>query len=147
MTLGKRTPHTALTVPQVTLMNSFPAVQMTPSPTFRPKWMSSIENTTKRRILTRSARLLTRLLQLKILKNTTSTETIFEFIRDFRVAMISDRKFINLYRNSEFIRSLSISSGLPLTQFFSRIPRSEKYAIIAFKKGCLASAKATTRRL
>ena len=36
--------------------------------------------------------LLTRLLQFKILKNGYSSEELFEFVRDFRVAKISDRK-------------------------------------------------------
>jgi len=84
----------------------------------RPVYLQKEETITGHFLICYLAVLLTRLLQLKILKNTTSTETIFEFIRDFRVAMISDRKFINLSRNSEFIRSLSISTGLPLTSYF-----------------------------
>ena len=40
--------------------------------------------------------LLTRLLQFKILKNNYCSEDLFEFIHDFRVAKISDRKYINL---------------------------------------------------
>ena len=84
----------------------------------RPVYLQKEETITGHFLICYLAVLLTRLLQLKILKNTTSTETIFEFIRDFRVAMISDRKFINLSRNNEFIRSLSISTGLPLTSYF-----------------------------
>ena len=84
----------------------------------RPVYLQKEETITGHFLICYLAVLLTRLLQLKILKNTTSTETIFEFIRDFRVAMISDRKFINLSRNSEFIRSLSVSTGLPLTSYF-----------------------------
>lgn len=48
--------------------------------------------------------LLTRLLQFKILKNGYSSEELFEFVRNFRVAKISDRKYINLSRGTSFIR-------------------------------------------
>ena len=62
--------------------------------------------------------LLTRLLQFKILKNGYSSEELFEFIRDFRVAKISDRKYINLSRGTSFIRELSEFCSLPLTSYF-----------------------------
>ena len=62
--------------------------------------------------------LLTRLLQFKILKNNYCSEDLFEFIRDFRVAKISDRKYINLSRNSSFIKFFSDHTGLPLTSYF-----------------------------
>ena len=62
--------------------------------------------------------LLTRLLQFKILKNSYSSEDLFDFIRDFRVAKISDRKYINLSHGTSFIRELSELCGLPLTSYF-----------------------------
>lgn len=62
--------------------------------------------------------LLTRLLQIYVLEDQYGTEEIFDFIRDFRVAKISDRKFINLTRNSSFIKELSIRTHLPLTSYF-----------------------------
>lgn len=45
-------------------------------------------------------------------------EELFDFIRDFRIAKISDRKYINLARSSSFIRDLSVRTGLPLTSYF-----------------------------
>lgn len=62
--------------------------------------------------------LLTRLLQFKILKNGYSSEELFEFVRDFRVAKISDRKYINLSHGTSFIRELSELCILPLTSYF-----------------------------
>lgn len=62
--------------------------------------------------------LLTRLLQFKILKNNYCSEDLFEFIHDFRVAKISDRKYINLSRGTEFIKGFSTLCNLPLTSYF-----------------------------
>lgn len=62
--------------------------------------------------------LLTRLLQIHVLKDKYGTEEIFDFIRDFRVAKVSERKYINLTRSSSFIKELSIQTGLPLTSYF-----------------------------
>lgn len=62
--------------------------------------------------------LLTRLLQIYELGNQYGTEEIFDFIRDFRVAKISDRKYINLTRSSSFIKELATKTGLPLTSYF-----------------------------
>lgn len=62
--------------------------------------------------------LLTRLLQFSVLKNNYCTEDLFEFIHDFRVAKISDRKYINLTRGSAFIKELAALTDLPLTSYF-----------------------------
>ena len=62
--------------------------------------------------------LLTRLLQFKILKNNYCSEDLFEFIHDFRVAKISDRKYINLSRGTTFIKEFSVLCNLPLTLYF-----------------------------
>ena len=40
------------------------------------------------------------------------------FIHDFRVAQISERKYINLTRKSSFINDLTTLTGLPLTSYF-----------------------------
>ena len=40
------------------------------------------------------------------------------FMLDFRIAKVSDRKYINLTRNSAFIRALSSRTGLQLTSYF-----------------------------
>lgn len=62
--------------------------------------------------------LLTRLLQFKILKNKYCSEDLFEFIRDFRAAKISDRKYINLSRGTIFIKEFAALCNLPLTSYF-----------------------------
>lgn len=62
--------------------------------------------------------LLTRILQFKVLKNSYCSEELFEFIHNFRVAKISDRKYINLTRGSAFIKELAALTGLPLTSYF-----------------------------
>ena len=62
--------------------------------------------------------LLTRLVQIYALGDHYGTEEIFDFIRDFRVAKVSDRKYINLTRNSSFIRELVATTNLPLTSYF-----------------------------
>ena len=62
--------------------------------------------------------LLTRLLQFKVLKNSYCSEDLFEFVRDFRVAKISDRKYINLSRGTSFIKDFADLCGLPLTSYF-----------------------------
>lgn len=62
--------------------------------------------------------LLTRLLQFKILKSSYCSEDLFEFIHDFRVAKISDRKYINLSRGTTFIKEFAALCNLPLTSYF-----------------------------
>lgn len=62
--------------------------------------------------------LLTRLLQFKILKNKYSSEEIFEFMKRFKVAKISEKKYINLTKNSCFIKEFSTMTKLPLTSYF-----------------------------
>ena len=62
--------------------------------------------------------LLSRILQIYILEDKYGTEEIFHFIRDFKVAKISDYKYINLTRSSEFIKKLAMNTKLPLTLYF-----------------------------
>ena len=62
--------------------------------------------------------LLTRLLQFKVLKNNYCSEDLFDFIHDFRVAKISDRKYINLSRGTSFIKDFANICELPLTSYF-----------------------------
>ena len=57
--------------------------------------------------------LLTRLLQFKILKSNYCSEDLFDFVHDFRVARISDRKYINLSRGTTFIKEFSTICNLP----------------------------------
>ncbi len=62
--------------------------------------------------------LLTRLLQFKILENRFCSEEIFEFMKRFKVAKISEKKYINLTKNSPFIKEFSTQTNLPLTSYF-----------------------------
>lgn len=62
--------------------------------------------------------LLTRLLQFKILKSNYCSEDLFDFVHDFRVVRISDRKYINLSRGTTFIKEFLTICNLPLTSYF-----------------------------
>lgn len=62
--------------------------------------------------------LLTRLLQFKVLENNYCSEDLFGFIKGFRAAKISERKYINLSKMQPFIKEFSELTGLPLTSFF-----------------------------
>ena len=84
----------------------------------RPAYMQKQETIRGHFLICYLAVLLTRLLQIHVLKDEYGTEEIFDFIHDFRVAKISDRKYINLTRSSPFIRELSSRTGLPLTSYF-----------------------------
>ena len=84
----------------------------------RPVFLQKEETIKGHFLICYLAVLLTRLLQFKILKNGYSSEELFEFVRDFRVAKISDRKYINLSHGTSFIRELSELCSLPLTSYF-----------------------------
>jgi transposase len=84
----------------------------------RPVYLQKEETITGHFLICYLSVLLTRLLQIHVLKDEYGTEEIFDFIRDFRVAKISDRKYINLSRSSPFIRDLAARTGLPLTSYF-----------------------------
>lgn len=62
--------------------------------------------------------LLTRIFQFKILKNSYSSESLFEFIHGFKNAEISSKKYINLTRDTSFINGLAELTNLPLTNYF-----------------------------
>lgn len=62
--------------------------------------------------------LLLRLFQFKILKNTYCTETIMNFIRDFRIIKSSNNMSINMARASDFISNLETLTGLPITSYY-----------------------------
>lgn len=84
----------------------------------RPVFIQKQETITGHFLICYLAVLLTRLLQIHTLKDEYVTEEIFDFIRDFRIAKIADRKYINLTRSSSFIKELSCLTGLPLTSYF-----------------------------
>lgn len=84
----------------------------------RPVFMQKQETITGHFLVCYLSVLLTRLFQIHVLKDEYGTEEIFDFIRDFRVAKISDRKYINLTRSSSFIKDLTAQTDLPLTSYF-----------------------------
>lgn len=84
----------------------------------RPVYLQKKETIIGHFLICYLAVLLTRLLQFKVLKNNFCSEDIFGFMHDFRVAKISDRKYMNLTRNTSFIRAFSEITNLPLTSYF-----------------------------
>ena len=84
----------------------------------RPVFMQKQETITGHFLICYLSVLLTRLFQIHVLKDGYGTEEIFDFIHDFRVAKISDRKYINLTRSSSFIKDLTAQTDLPLTSYF-----------------------------
>ena len=84
----------------------------------RPVYLQKEDTITGHFLICYLAVLLTRLLQIQVLNDSHGTEEIFDFIRDFRVVKVSERKYINLARNTSFIKELSARTGLPLTSYF-----------------------------
>ena len=84
----------------------------------RPVYLQKEETITGHFLICYLTVLLTRLFQIHILDNQYGTEELFDFIRDFRVAKVSDRKYINLTRISPFIKAISARTDLPLTSYF-----------------------------
>lgn len=84
----------------------------------RPVFLQKEHTITGHFLICYLAVLLTRLFQVKTLKNEYCTEEIFDFMKCFRVAKISERKYINLTQSTPFIRALSELTDLPLTSYF-----------------------------
>lgn len=84
----------------------------------RPVYLQKKETITGHFLICYLSVLLTRILQIHILKDQYGTEEIFDFVHDFRLVKVSERKYINLTRNSDFIKDLSHQTGLPLTSYF-----------------------------
>ena len=53
-----------------------------------------------------------------MLKNNYCSEDLFEFVRDFRVGEISERKYLNLSRGTVFIKNFASLCNLPLMSYF-----------------------------
>lgn len=84
----------------------------------RPVYLQKKETIIGHFLICYLAVLLTRLLQIHVLKDSYGAEELFGFMHDFRIVKISDRKYINLTRNSSFVKGLSVKTGLPLTSYF-----------------------------
>ena len=84
----------------------------------RPVYLQKKDTITGHFLICYLAVLLTRVQQFKILKNNYCSEDLFEFVRDFRVAKISERKYINLSRGTVFIKNFASLCNLPLMSYF-----------------------------
>lgn len=84
----------------------------------RPVYLQKEDTITGHFLICYLAVLLTRILQFKILKDKYCSEELFDFIHDFRVAKISDRKYINLTRATSFLKEFASFTGLPFTSYF-----------------------------
>lgn len=84
----------------------------------RPVYLQKEETITGHFLICYLTVLLTRILQIHVLRDNYGSEEIFNFIRDFRIAKISDRKYINLTKSSSFIKEFKAQTGLPLTSYF-----------------------------
>lgn len=84
----------------------------------RPVYLQKEETITGHFLICYLTVLLTRLLQIKVLGDQPGSEEIFDFFHGFRIVKISDRKYINLARRSDFITLLAEKTGLPLTSYF-----------------------------
>lgn len=84
----------------------------------RPVYLQKEETITGHFLICYLSVLLTRLLQIYVLNDNYGVAELFDFIHDFRVVKVSDRKYINLTRSSAFIRDLAAQTGLPLTSYF-----------------------------
>lgn len=84
----------------------------------RPVYLQKKETIIGHFLICYLAVLLTRLLQFKVLGNDYCSEDIFRFVKDFRVVKISDRKYMNLTRNTSFIQEFAKKTNLPLTSYF-----------------------------
>lgn len=84
----------------------------------RPVYLQKEETITGHFLICYLTVLLTRLFQFKVLGNQYSSEEIFGFFKNFRVAQISEKKYINLTRSSDFITALTTKTRLPLTSYF-----------------------------
>lgn len=84
----------------------------------RPVYLQKKETIIGHFLICYLAVLLTRLLQFKVLGNDYCSEDIFKFVKDFRVVKISDRKYMNLTRNTSFIQEFAEKTNLPLTSYF-----------------------------
>lgn len=84
----------------------------------RPVYLQKEDTITGHFLICYLSIVLTRILQIYVLKDKYGKEGIFDFIRDFWIAKVSDRKYINLTRSSSFIKTLASETGLPLTSYF-----------------------------
>lgn len=84
----------------------------------RPVYLQKEETIIGHFLICYLAVLLTRVLQFKVLENNYCSEDILGFVKEFKVAKISDRKYINLAKMAPFIKEFAKKTNLPLTSYF-----------------------------
>ena len=84
----------------------------------RPVFLQKEDSITGHFLICYLSVLLVRIFQIKILENRYCTEEIFDFMKHFRVAKLSEKKYINLTKNTSFIKAFSAFTNLPLTSYF-----------------------------
>lgn len=84
----------------------------------RPVYLQKEETITGHFLICYLAVLLTRLMQFKVLNNSYCSEDILGFIKKFKVTRMSDRKYINMTKSSNFIKSFAEITQLPLTSYY-----------------------------
>lgn len=84
----------------------------------RPVYLQKAETITGHFLICYLAVLLIRLLQIKVLDNRYCSEELFAFFKGFKAAKISEKKYINLTKKSDFITSFVEKTNLPLTSYF-----------------------------
>ena len=98
----------------------------------RPVYLQKKETITGHFLICYLAVTLLRLLQFKVLKNQYPSETILDFVRNFKVAQIDEKTNINLTRYSIFISELAKKTGLPLTSYYLTSVQIEKMLSLHF---------------
>lgn len=84
----------------------------------RPVYVQKKETITGHFLICYLTVLLTRIFQFKVLGNKYCSEELFNFFKGFKVAKISDKKYINMSKLSNFIIELTEKTNLPLTSYF-----------------------------
>ena len=84
----------------------------------RPVFLQKEDTITGHFLICYLSVLLVRIFQIKILENKYCTEEIFDFMKQFKVAKLSEKKYINLTKNTSFIKAFSAFTNLPLTSYF-----------------------------
>lgn len=84
----------------------------------RPVYVQKQDSITGHFLICYLAVLLIRLLQFKILDQEYCSEEMLDMIRDFRIVKTSERKYVNVTKNSRIIQGITQKTGLPLTSFY-----------------------------
>lgn len=84
----------------------------------RPVYLQKKDTITGHFLICYLAVLLTRLFQIKILRDEATSPELFEFYRNFRVTKISENHYINMAKKTDFILKFANKTALPLTLYY-----------------------------